>query len=685
MLVQLGVAQDFIELPVENFYNMMLDLPAKDPTGELSASVYISCIRSLASNKDILKKFDSDCLARKRFMILGKLSAKQTTNSKEQPSFQPIKEVYFTNKAVPNISGKYLLNVPVKNGSLEDMKLLFGVQQFKEDIQIDATREPVNSRYDKEFQKKLAAYMPYAYCLRVGKASENEKSQFRRLEIHLAKSLYVQTGDAPSQPFTGDAYTIFKKNPTSWYIYIGDLKYDDFELSKKMEDIFEVLCNLQDRDFLTKYRELYSNSERRDSLIEYYGYSQEELNESKQFFKLCDTERNKVIRYLESISFDKIDEAKEKIKEVYLGKTDSAAEQLLLLQFMKFTGIHLKVLKEIVGVELDIQLALKKLLGNAYTNNLHNIFGYHMKEKCKENQDHFLSKWYEVRSNIKEYTGILDESMNPEEFIGERFKEIFGIQLNCEEQVEDISRIYEENFAYIRNNTEKKSDFDDFISAEKYRSRLFYGWESVKDDFDKYLDTLGTQSPEKTGDNPNSTDDYEDEPDLVIPVHSEGDSSGKRDKPSGAVTKKGAANKQRIGDAAELLVFNLLKAHKISKIEEWIGKPFQVKWISGAAARHDQPSADIDDGAGYDMQLIAEDDENDIYYVEVKGTTGSSCEFFMSANELKLAEAESSQNRYRLIFVSNIKQGQKRGINVLNPLEKIFHKDASEYIFSYNA
>lgn len=686
LLVQFGVAQDFIELPVENFYNMMLDLPDKDPTGELSASVYLSCIRSLASNKDVLKKFDSDCFSRKRFMICGKLSAKQTTSSKEPPSFQSIKEVYFTNKAVPNISGKYLLNVPVKNGSLDDMKLLFGVQQFKEDILIDATRDPVNSDYDEDFQTELAAYMPYAYCLRVGKANEGEKSRLRRLEIHLAKSLYVQIEGLQSQPFTGDLYTIFQKSPTLWYIYIGNSKYDNFELSKKMEDIFEVLCNLQDRDLLAKYRELYSNKERRDSLIEYYGYSQEEINESKQFFRLCDSERGKVLRYLESIHFEKIEEAKERIKDVYLGKNDSVDEQLLLLQFLKFVGINLDVLNGIIGNELDVQLALRKLLKDSL-------------EKLDE----------AVYCSIAD--SLCEKPLDEKKKIGKIFEEIEEVVRGCSKDIKEIAtfdadaKIEEivrakvgkwsnDPGRYSRNNTRLLQEAGiDKESESQYISNLLYfniNWElgdadevakTLKEELRKQGESGVDDSPDGDG-VPNDDLDGGPGDGGIPPSHwrpPQGGGFG-----GGDASNKGTGNK-KIGDIGEKFIYDRIWEKSIKEVLAHVGDydvdETHIDWVSGAAGRKKRVRPK--DGFGYDIAVYGKDGRR--LLIEVKTSTQRACSFYMTLNEKKKAEEE--KNNYTVIFVYYDKANKKceywyignpwkdENINQFNHTETEYHID----------
>lgn len=80
--------------------------------------------------------------------------------------------------------------------------------------------------------------------------------------------------------------------------------------------------------------------------------------------------------------------------------------------------------------------------------------------------------------------------------------------------------------------------------------------------------------------------------------------------------------------------------------------PFQLKgaqihWISGNAQLDGMPNCD--DSLGYDIELR---NNGKSIYIEVKGSKGAECDFYMSSNEKQFAL--NNKLNYRLVFVGKV-------------------------------
>ena len=82
-----------------------------------------------------------------------------------------------------------------------------------------------------------------------------------------------------------------------------------------------------------------------------------------------------------------------------------------------------------------------------------------------------------------------------------------------------------------------------------------------------------------------------------------------------------------------------------------------------------------EDGLGYDIELINKKSEGENFYIEVKSSKGSECQFNMSKNELDFAK--SHPDNYRLIFVGDM----ERKNHSIQVLEKQFWNIKNKYEF----
>lgn len=84
-----------------------------------------------------------------------------------------------------------------------------------------------------------------------------------------------------------------------------------------------------------------------------------------------------------------------------------------------------------------------------------------------------------------------------------------------------------------------------------------------------------------------------------------------------------------------------------------------VSWVSGNSALNGDDSGD--DSLGYDI-LIKDENDNDVFYIEVKSSEQTKCLFYMSAREYIFAQEH--QENYRVIFVGGT-NNEKVEISVL--------------------
>ncbi len=131
-----------------------------------------------------------------------------------------------------------------------------------------------------------------------------------------------------------------------------------------------------------------------------------------------------------------------------------------------------------------------------------------------------------------------------------------------------------------------------------------------------------------------------------------GGGSGKRT--DGAASEK---SKRNIGLVAEMKVFEKLSS-----------KYKNVLWMSKNASKipntHPGYNPDGDDGLGYDIEYFDENDNK--FFVEVKGKSDNYGSFEISKNEIEKALQE--KEFYKLLFVTDALDNSKRKINDLGNL-----------------
>jgi hypothetical protein len=116
------------------------------------------------------------------------------------------------------------------------------------------------------------------------------------------------------------------------------------------------------------------------------------------------------------------------------------------------------------------------------------------------------------------------------------------------------------------------------------------------------------------------------------------------------------AQRNAIGLAGEVIAFRWLQAQYEEANEE--------SWVSGN--RSVLLGGEGDDGLGYDF--IVHQRSQSIRF-DVKATAGDEMAFELTENEMRLAQSATTRSLYRIIFIRNVLDPERRSLDVLpNPL-----------------
>ena len=192
ILNSIGVVSDIDDLPWDSYYQILLELPSRDPGGKFARSVY----RSLVGRTDDAPRG----VAYQKFMNEGKMWGKIN----EHYGYMDIESLYYLeNHTVPDSISKFfpLVEIDRRRGASKINKL-FGIKPLgmgKGEFSIK--KYELHPRW-KEFQEDLSVLKPFIYALRVEEDSDqSELGPLRALEIKLCKSAkgIVRVGDKDTE------------------------------------------------------------------------------------------------------------------------------------------------------------------------------------------------------------------------------------------------------------------------------------------------------------------------------------------------------------------------------------------------------------------------------------------------------------------------------------------------------
>lgn len=180
-LSTVGVVTELDELPWDSFYEVLLELPEKDPKGEVAQSLYRALIaRQSDSDNPSGEKHDT-------FMKEGRMFGRFC----DETGYFPISKLYyFENPTLPQpvLNLFHSLELDKHKGAAK-VKRFFGVQPFslsEADIKLISFEEHPQSDI---FRKDVESLKPYIYALRVEEDSDrSELRSLKQLQVILCTS-----------------------------------------------------------------------------------------------------------------------------------------------------------------------------------------------------------------------------------------------------------------------------------------------------------------------------------------------------------------------------------------------------------------------------------------------------------------------------------------------------------------
>lgn len=656
-LQKMDVPDSFVSLPSDTLYGLLIKLSEENSreAKDITRRIYRQCFAL-----DDIERITASSNNRTKFMNDGLVL------SKNDGQFHHHSEVYFSNKVEVNISQKFLLDMPLRTGSSENAKKLFFVEKFTENATL---HDYEKAEADAEFQNRFQNYRPLVYCYRRDSATEQEKRVFKEWSIHLASSISLSEESDVGQDIPD--FTVLQNGTKEWVIKVPSIDFDDIIESRKnalfdsLEQILSIILKSENSDFLQKLVSFFFANENDNIHIikkdfgdyeatirgcrdELYGYSSYEID-LENYLKEKGLWKDGLKERIASIDFSPWNsdfENREKIKNL-LNEL-----QVPLHDFEEIMGEHYSF-KELN--EWSLRKCFKKEKPK---------FVSALWRECSETEERkktFEREKQSLEDDLLEEIEFETLNFDPEETLSKAYNQHFDQDISVAEVI-DVDALYSENF--------KKMELDNGIDINgffkhnaEYKSLLFFDVEPTKSCLKQWIEeknknkTAGEQSRTK----PLPKIVVQVVPPYEKPPERKG-GHGKK-KSGGTVSSdelgQQALENEKIGMRAEKIVYSELKKiienvpEASSDLKSALCSPFELvgarlDWRSGNAEKEGKPNCD--DALGYDMEICGPNGE--MLYIEVKGSRGNKCVFFMSDNEVAVASEKGKD--YRVIFVGNV-------------------------------
>lgn len=651
LLSDLGVKSKIAELDSEYFYSLLLSLQEDDATYKISQLIYQSVVRS--------KKEKYECFDYEAKYEFGKRGKVWTKNKK---GYQPVSEVFFSSSAVVNIDDKYLIDLPLRNGSVELMRNVFFVSPYEENYSIEyksISKSSLNGR----FQKDFSDYLPYVFCYRKEKAEPAEIKKFQDLQISIVDAIKINIDGKISS--VTKSYTLLQdfEKPNKWYIYIKENELDINKISEIMEQVLGVVLNSENLDLLEKFGELFVVPDsRRDYLIRKDFLNLDILSESKRILRGVNFERGLIEVYLKKHN-DFSDEISNILDGLDFSNLGDCDQQKKLYNFLRFINLDVEDLQKIIErYDISIEQYNLKRIETYFAKKYKEFEQLLYEELEKKNLDEkklYFQKLDEFRNYPKfnnfemvnsiylDINNVYNEALIY--FLGEK-KEFIS------ESLIDINTLYSNYSKNVENLKERYGELGEI--PQEIESLLFFDWADIETEFFTWKES---SVKEDMGNGKNRFEATSVCFDEVKPVKKASKESAKARGGKASVSRvrsESDKEKQEQGDAAEKDIYDAIDdpcsdCHK--SLEEKLGitlSDYTFGQISkGLGRRLNQHG---EDGLGYDIELINKRSEGENFYIEVKSSKGSECQFNMSKNELDFAI--NHPDNYRLIFVGDMEK-----------------------------
>lgn len=688
LFTSLGCNSNYLNLSPKSFYNLLLKLPTLENVSEsikLSHYIYSNCIQALSKDKSYVEKYRNSQDG-ENFKQAGKLLCKNDS------SYKPAKDIFFSNSSVLNPLRKFLFDVPLKNGETNSITEIFKISPYNLDWEknIKPSDEDI-SDLDFNFQSEWQNFVPFVLSLLVDSQQNTMIPKFRNLQLNLVSRLRNEQG-IPVE-LDEREYHLLEGENKHFYIYVGNGKLNKYSLSVAIGELLQKVLNTENSERINLYSELFrSDDDTRNGLIQQHGYI-DTLEDCRLKFSASNSEGNVILKYLQQKNCNIANMGKI-LDRLFAGIKPNIFEQDKLFHFLKENNLDVSDLKSVLYQQniTVVDYNKKKLKQKFEESEIRNRFEWALWITCENADENAKLQFRNNKETLADLVSKADVensvSFDAELAIKHIFEEKFGYAIDefdfskkestgCE----NVDGIYQKNRSKI--SIIDTVNVESFFENPKIKSLLYFDVELVQNRFNKWLE----EEIEKK----QNTSTYISIPaDISVNYENtlEGSDphfSGSGNKPSNKSLHKlstpNNGNLQNQGDEAEKLVVTELRKNNIPDIRKLFdNQEFKVEWKSKAAERIEE--TDGDDKLGYDILLRGKNGK--LLYIDVKSHEENDCSFMMSANEINFAKEHltNEKDEYRIIYVGNFKIDDPKMNPTINVLPKNF-LDGSEFAMEY--
>jgi len=699
ILLKLGIKESYLDLESNQFYGLLLQLGEKndDESKKISREIYRAVINNNRGSKAIRTSFYLDSEGKTQFLEEGKVLAKKL---KGEAEYKPINEVSFSSSAVLNLGDSYFIDIPPRSGNKDNFKEIFGIKPYEQEYSIE--KEPIKSQYNREFQDDFKNYLPYLLTYRSGNKTSVS------LDIQLVREISI-TIDGRSQKVE-TSYSLLRETKSKWYIYVKEdevLSYDKIDkckVAEALEQIFNVYFNFPAKDFLSQVVRLFiCTPDQRKYLVESDFGSSYEYNSTLDDLNKAEEIKQKIKNDIVGCSPNS-----DKLNSLVCGidwmDLDNISVQKKIVSLLKEAGKSIDELNKILGRTVSIVAYNRNKLWADYNSHKEQI-KLDIYNHCKTRQQYkklielwnkFESEIIKVSSNDLDFDEKVQLKQKKQEFYDSESIE------SCSGESLSLKEVYSKNKEELKKKFQENNlNLNDFINDNKNHSLLYFDKQVWEDKVKAFIESCKKEDEQEAQKEDNISETVDN---ILQNIKIENDldsgkprvSSGSRHT-IGAVTERKTSKKnkesKKQGNRAEYIVILALAQKKISEVNTFFDyKDYSIIWKSGAAneiskAEGDQNEYDtsqVDDGAGYDIELVGKNDPNKKMFIEVKSSSSNDCSFFMSINEYNMAkEIESNGETYRIVFVSNMDSEETTISFIDGSVKDVFEAIPTQYNVIY--
>lgn len=642
-LKKVGVHNVISDLDSNEFYDVLLELPSKDQSGQVSEKIY----REIAEIDNHGKFLNSENY--KLFLENGKVF----TQNHDGKSYHPASNSYFSSSRQANIGNYHIMRTPSslggRVGSYDKFSRIFGVNKFVEKYEVKQYSDILHHE-NNLFQMNFKDFQIYARAW--GERNNNIKKQISNIKVSIVSEVILIDNGSIQQIQTN--YLLIK-DKNSWLIYVDEDKdLDNRELSKCIEELFEQIANTTSSEIPNQLGELFRDKEGRKFLVEKYFGTADVINQ------VAHNQIKMNLAKVLDVPYDL-----ELLNKIDFNSFDLIANSQYIIDLLKTYDTDIFKIKD-QGFEYEMNLipwfkqGVKKYISQYEVEYKDKLFAIY---KSKENviQKDFYKEYLKFKRYSPKDSEIKNSiHTNVETLIKEKFpvlKNEFG---NL-----SVSDSYDRNFNIVVKDF-NRGEFGDFIDENLQLKSWIYFLDEPKSQIivDAYNEKV-KKNKAVFADDKKILSVNLDDVDLIKSELSSvqltknnlhyGNSSNRVYTKSSI--EKENRNKNDIGSQAERLVRNKL-----------INLLPSLRWTSeNSDIPEERNSSTI-----YDMEYWKDDSK---YFIEVKSARNR---FYMSLSEYTFANDNVDNYELYLVDLENKKIDGPHGISEFES-----SKQATEFQFSF--